>query len=272
VVVIAEGFPEINGGVRLKSVALPVEHGGWSLLFEPIVLGLLVAPSLAGLLVSLFATAAFLARHPFKLAMTDWYRQRVSRRTTLALRVSIAYTFIAILSLSLAIVIGGVDFLLPLVVAAPIVITQLWYDSVGRSRALIAELAGSIATGSVATVIALCGGWPRSLAFALWIVVAARSVPTILYLRAKLRLLRQKPASSGTPIIAHMIAVVVIIVLAWKELAPWLGVLAMGVLLFRAFAGLRSTSRITAQRLGVGELLFGVFTILAVAGGYRYGW
>ena len=33
--------------VRLKAIALPPEHGAWGFLLEPIVLGLLVAPSLA---------------------------------------------------------------------------------------------------------------------------------------------------------------------------------------------------------------------------------
>lgn len=271
-VIAVKGHPGMSGGVRLKSVALPVEHGSWSLLLEPIVLGLLVAPSFAGLFISLSATAGFLARHPFKLAMTDWYRQRVTRRTRLALRLSVVYAFIAILTLSLAFIIGGAGLLVPLVVAAPIAITQLWHDSVGRSRALIAEMAGSISTGSVATAIAFCGGWPRPLAFALWMIVAARSVPTVLYLRARLRLLRQKPASAGIAIAAHMIAALVIIVLTWKKLAPWLGVLAMGVLLLRAFVGLLSTKRITPQRLGLGELLFGLFTVLAVAIGYGFGW
>ena len=37
-----------KNGVRLKTIVLPAEHGGWGLLFEPIALGLLVAPSIAG--------------------------------------------------------------------------------------------------------------------------------------------------------------------------------------------------------------------------------
>lgn len=31
--------------VKLRTVALPAEHGGWGFLFEPIVLGLLLAPT-----------------------------------------------------------------------------------------------------------------------------------------------------------------------------------------------------------------------------------
>lgn len=265
-------LPRVNSGVRLRSVALPVEHGGWSLLFEPILLGLLVAPSLAALFVSVTATAAFLARHPFRLAVTDWRRQRVNQRTKIAQRFAFAYVVIAILSLSLALRAGGEPFLLPLLIAAPIVIIQLIYDSMGRSRALIAELAGSTSTGALATAIAICGGWSRPLAFALWVIVAARSVPTILYLRARLRLLRHKPASRDVAIGAHLLALFLIIVLGWRGIAPWLAILVMGILLVRACVGLLSTKRITPQRLGVSELLFGAMTALAVALGYGAGW
>ena len=38
---VAAGAPR----VRVKTVALPNEHGGWGLLLEPVALGLLVVPS-----------------------------------------------------------------------------------------------------------------------------------------------------------------------------------------------------------------------------------
>src|SRR6266540_5132213 len=120
--------------IRLRPIALPAEHGGWGLLSEPIVLGLLLAPTLAGLLLSVTATGAFLARHPFKLAVGDWHRGRSSRRSVLAGRFAVLYFVIATLALALAIKIGGGGLLLPLIFAAPIVIIQLFYDSLGRDR------------------------------------------------------------------------------------------------------------------------------------------
>lgn len=268
----ASKLPTAGSGVRLRSIALPVEHGGWSLLFEPIVLGLLLAPSIAGVFVSLAATATFLARHPFKLLVTDRRRGRETRRTELAQRFAIAYAFIGILSFSLAFRTAGAALFIPLLIGAAIAIVQLWHDFWGQSRALVAELAGSISTGSVAAAIAICGGWPRPAAFALWIIIAGRSVPTILYLRARLRLLRHKPASARLAIGIHVLAVFVIVGLAWNGLVPWLSVLAVAVLLVRASIGLLSTSRITPQRLGVSELLFGGMTVAIVSLGYAFRW
>lgn len=65
-----------RGRVRLRTVARPVEHGGWSLTLEPVASGLLVAPSLAGPFISLAAVGAFLARHPFKIVTGDRRRGR----------------------------------------------------------------------------------------------------------------------------------------------------------------------------------------------------
>ena len=265
-------LPQVNRRVRLRAVALPLEHGGWGLLLEPILLGLLLAPSLAGLFISISATAAFLARHPFKLAMTDRHRQRVTRRTRLAQRLALAYAAGTFLTFALAVQTGGKAFLLPLVLAAPIAIVQLSYDSVGKSRALIAELAGSLSTAALATAIAICGGWPRPMAFVLWALVSARSAPTILYLRARLRLIRHKPASPGIVIGAHFAGVLLAIALAWLAAAPLFTVVAMGILLIRAFVGLQSSKRTTPQRLGVGELAFGVITVAAISIGFRFGW
>ena len=97
-------------GIRIRPIALPVEHGGWGLLFEPIVLGLLLAPSLAGLFLSVGAMGAFLARHPFKLAVGDWRRGRRIPRTALAERFAVLYVCIATLGLAVAIKTAGVGF------------------------------------------------------------------------------------------------------------------------------------------------------------------
>ena len=52
-------------------MALPAEHGGWGLTLEPGLLGLLMAPSAAGVCVALAALVAFLARTPLKVVVVD---------------------------------------------------------------------------------------------------------------------------------------------------------------------------------------------------------
>jgi hypothetical protein len=250
-----------------------VEHGGWDLLFEPIVLGLLLAPSLAGLCVSVGAMGAFLAWHPFKLAVGDWRHGRRWSRTTLAEGFVVLYVCFAALGLFAALKIADRSFLLPLLIAAPIASVQLLYDSVGRSRTLMAELAGSISIGAVATAIAIAGGWPRPAAFGLWVILAARTVQTILYLRARLRLLHRKSASPRVVIIVHLLAIPIVFGLALGGVAPFLAVAALVILLLRAVIGFsKSGKRVTAKKLGLRELGFGAMTVFAVVLGHAVGW
>ena len=70
--------------VARKAVAVPNEHGGWGMLAEPLLLGLVVAPTVAGGGLALAAVAAFLLRHPLKIALSDWRRNTRYPRTAVA--------------------------------------------------------------------------------------------------------------------------------------------------------------------------------------------
>src|SRR6185369_11658571 len=104
-------------GMRIKTIALPAEHGGWGFLLEPIVLGLLLAPSVAGFYLALIAVATFLARQPLTLLVLN--RNRPSPRTALARRFAILYLVIAVSAFAAAIVFAERGFILPLAMAAP---------------------------------------------------------------------------------------------------------------------------------------------------------
>ena len=80
--------------VRIKSIALPSEHGGWSLVLEPVVLGLLVIPSLAGLFLGLTALFLFLLRHPLRILIGDLKKKLLFPRTKFAGLISFIYLFL----------------------------------------------------------------------------------------------------------------------------------------------------------------------------------
>ena len=126
-----------GAGVRLRTIALPNEHGGWGLALEPIALGLLVAPSPAGFFLAVATLGAFLARHPFKIVAGDRRRGRRFPRTTVAERFALLYASLALAGLlGAATTAVSYQFILPLLLAAPCAAVQLVYDATGRSRAL----------------------------------------------------------------------------------------------------------------------------------------
>lgn len=258
---------------RVKTIALPTEHGGWAFLLEPLALGLLLAPSLSGLFLALAALGVFLARHPAKLAVGDLRRRRRLTRTAMAERFVFAYAGAAALCFVAAVMTATGSFLFPLIIAAPFTAVQFFYDGRGKSRALMAEMAGGISTGAIAVAIALANGWDRRAAFALWAIMLARTVPSILYVRGRLRLLRRKHASVFLIITAHVLAVVLMFTLAGARVISFLVAAAMSILLVRAAGGLLRTQRaIMPKQLGIAEIIYGTILVCAVVFGRVIGW
>jgi hypothetical protein len=171
----------------LRLVALPTEHGGWSLTFEPALLGLLVAPSWAGVALAVAAFVAFAARTPIKWVLVDGWRRRRLQRTVLAEQVAAIElcAFAALVATAAAMSQG--EFWLPLVIALPLVATELWFDMRSRSRRLLPELAGAIGIASVVAAIVLADGQSAMLAIALWGLLAARAIASISFVRVQLR-------------------------------------------------------------------------------------
>jgi hypothetical protein len=258
--------------VALRALALPSEHGGWGLLVEPIALGLLLAPSAPGACLGLAASAAFLARHPLKLVAGDRRRGTRHARTALAERVALGYLLVAAAALAGALALAAAALWVPLALAAPLAAVQLFSDARGRSRDVAAELAGSVALASSVAVIGLAGGLPMRIALALWLVLAARAVSSVLYVRARIRLDRGIDAGLRSVYASHLAGLAIAGALVLLGDAPWLAVLALAVLSGRAVLGVSKLRRpLRPRMLGLQELGYGVLTVLLLALGYALG-
>lgn len=262
----------MSGGPALKALALPPEHGGWGFLIEPLFLGLMIAPTRAGAALALAALGGFLARHPLKLVVGDLLRGRVYPRTPWAAGLFLAYGAPAALALGFAVAATPAPLWLPLAAAAGLALVQLSYDARNRGRELPAQILGSVAPGALASAIAVAGGWTLGSALALWLILAARAIASVLYVRARLRLDRGLP-HDATPVRAgHLAALLAVGGLAAAGRAPWLAVVAFGALLVRAARGLAEDRRPMRPRaLGLQELAFGLLTALVVGLGYAAG-
>jgi hypothetical protein len=258
-----------------RQVALPIEHGGWAFLLQPVALGLLVSPSLAGVCLGLAALFTFLVHQPLKLAIGDWRRGKRYPRTGLAERFALAYGVAAALALAAAVALasqGGPPagvFWIPLAAGIPFALAQLAYDARKRSREAVAEISGALALGSLAPAIAVLGGWDLGQAWALWPLLAAQAVPAILYARARLRLERGQASPAWPAWLAHLAGLAVVAACAALGLGPWLAAIAMLVMLARALHGLSRFRRpATARRVGMQEVAMSALTVALIAVGH----
>lgn len=243
-----------------RSVALPTEHGGWSLAAEPAILGLAVAWSWSGLAIGLATMLAFVTRTAVKVVLVDRHRKRWLPRTSLAARIA-SVELVTLCGLAVVAWIGApANFWLPLALAAPLVGLELWYDMRSRSRRLLPELAGAIGIGSVAAAIGLAGGLRTTLAFGLWCVIGARATAAIAYVRVQILRTKANPSPFWISDLAQVAAAVAVLVGWVLDAVPLAGVIVIAILGVLNIVALRRPPQ-RAVAVGVQQTLVGLVVI-----------
>ncbi len=266
---IASPPPATKSVVKLKGVALPTEHGSWSMVFEPMIAGLAVAFSVAGLFVSVAFLGAFLMRQPLRVLLAERAAGRRLPQGETARRFLLIYTALFAAGAIGTVIFAPANSFLPLLLAAPLAAIQIYYDSARQSRKLVPELAGAVAISSSAAVILFAGGLPAAGA-AIWIILVCRWVPSISYVRERLLLEKGKSFAVYSPVLLSAAAVAVTAGLAALGLGPWLVAVMMIVLFVRTVLGLsRFSRRRKAMQIGVLEIVFGALMVLCLILGYR---
>lgn len=250
--------------VSRSSVFLPKEHGSWSLALEPILLGLLVAPSGSGAALAVAAIAGFFARRPFKALLGQ-----SSPRRPGALPAAILLGFCACAGLGEAAALAGASRLWPLLLAAPFGGLFVYFDTQGESREAAAEVAGSMAFVILPAAFATLAGWSVPAALALAAIALVRSVPTILTVRTYIRRRKGRPASAHLPVLTAAAGLALVVMLAALQQVPWLAVVGAVVLLARTVALLSPRApQWSARRVGLTEALLGIGYIALAALAY----
>ena len=244
------------------TVFLPKEHGSWSLALEPLALGLLVAPSWAGGALAGAVLAGFFARRPLKAAIDPLpsVRRRAAREAL------VLWSALAVAGLVEVGVLAGWAALWPLLPAALFGGVFIWFDARNNSRAVIAELAGCTAFAFVPTAVATLAGWPAGIALTLAALAAARSLPTILAVRASLRAAKGEPADGAGAWIASLLAFGGVAALVESGRAPAIAGILGGLLLLRT-AWLVGPWRPAwpARRIGMLEAVLGILYVVLLS-------
>lgn len=245
-----------------SSVFLPKEHGSWSLALEPVLFGLLVAPSLAGGALAASAAAAFFLRRPAKAV---WRAPTRAAWTAVAL-----LGCCAIAGLGKSILLAGWAPLLFLLPALPLAALFLHWDRQNESRATHAELAACGIFALLPAVMAAQAGRPLSIAVTLSAIMLARSLPTVLIIRTYLRRRKGSPAGPTPAVLTTLITIGMISALALVGHAPWAAVVLVLIAALRL--GLLVPAwqpDWPAKRLGIAEAVFGLAYVLLIAAAFH---
>jgi hypothetical protein len=247
-----------------RAVTIPSEHGGWGLTLEPALLGLLVAPSIGGAAIGVAAFLAFLVRTPLKVLLVDRRRHRELERDQLARRVVAVEAVLLVVMIVIAFARAGAEWVVPFAIALPLFVVELWFDARSRSRRLTPELCGAVGICAAAASIALAGGEGYALAFALWLVLAARAAASVPFARVQVQRLHGTPPSPRMSDIAQIAGVVVAAIAVGVDDAVLAGSVAVVAVALVQFLWSRGPAR-PAIAVGMSQLGFGLAVVVATA-------
>lgn len=258
--------------INIKQISLPTEHGSWGFLFEPIVVALAIGPSVSGFAIAVMTIGAFLVRQPLKVLIIDRLGQKNNARARAAIKFLLLFSAVSAAGFVSTLYLTGIKPLFPFILVLPFAAVQIYFDGSRKSRGLLPELLGGVSISSSSAAIMLAGGASVFAAAAIWILMIARLIPSIIYIRNRLRLEKGKGHSFIQPVAFHSAAFITVVVLAYYGGVPWLAAAAMVVLLFRAVRGLSPTrKKLKAMQIGVLEVLYGAVTVFAIVLGHYIG-
>jgi hypothetical protein len=155
---------------------LPAEHGSWFMLGFPVVLGLLLRPSLAGLCLVCAALACFLSRPPLR-RLLNGQQDPAQGRALILLGGSLAAFGFATLLLS------DFRFLIPLALVSPLVFLALRADLDRAVRSLTVEISAQAAFAGLAAGLVLAGGGTSPEAGRAWLFVTLVGAANLAHVR-----------------------------------------------------------------------------------------
>jgi len=264
-----------------KSLVVPTEHGAWSWLLVPWLVGAVVglaAPAdaplagLALLLTLVGGLSAYMIRQPATATLR--IRQGRGRKAdqSLALGWAVGFSLLALLCLVGLLLLGRTALM---GLAAPFLAILLAYLLAARSgraamRSLWMELAGAagLALTAPAAYIA-ASGQLTPVALALWALLALQNAMGVLYVRQRLADSKQRAANRSLTLWGHVAAFAAVLASGGLGWTPLLAAVPFAAFLVRALWAVRQPRPVpNIKRFGFTEVGVELLGGALIAAGY----
>lgn len=222
-----------------KQILLPAEHGSWSWLFVPYLVGLGAAGtySLAEFLVLAAGLSVFLMRQPGMVLSRA--RAGRGRRSDgpIAARLLAVLSLTAVLSLA-GLLLFGVTDILWLTIPAVIIVVLYLAASTSRQtsvRILWMEIVGAAGLALLAPAVMIAAhGRITPTAWSVFFLMAWQNVLSVFYVRQRIADTHQRDGSRMQPLMGTVVGVTAVLAAAALSYVPWLAVLPFLGFLLRA--------------------------------------
>jgi hypothetical protein len=236
----------VSGFSRHWNQLKPAEHGSWSLLLTPFLIGVGLAAAMGNasegvpLALALFivlALAAFLVRQPVGALVRVWRgRARREGARLAGLWTVILSTVVALCGVGL-VALGREKLLWLAIPAGVTLVAALVIAAIYGPRGLALEIVGvlGLALAAPGAYVAMSTGLEGGAVTA-WSLSAAHSLISILYVRLRVATRHDRVSRSmrAGVAVSHLLAFAGVVVAGAVSALPWLVILPFGLLLGRA--------------------------------------
>jgi hypothetical protein len=184
----------------------------------------------------------------------------------LALRLALGELVVLVALVAWATWSAGWQWWVPVMMAVPFVVVESWYDVRSRSRRLVPELCGAIGVAASSAAIVVAGGGGSPLAAAVWLILAARSIGAIPFVRAQIDQARHGRVEVRGSDVAQAVSVTVAAT-AWlvDDRLLFGAVIVAAVAVVQLWWSRRPPPAITV--IGARQMVIGLLVVLASAVG-----
>lgn len=227
-----------KGRIFRKTLLLPAEHGSWSWLLVPFFVGAIIGGRInAGVLLTLVGgLAGFLMRQPATAWLSIRRGRGRQRDEPLAAGWTISFGLLALLSLAGLLALGHGALLWLLAPPAAMLAAYLGVARVQRARVrnLWLEVGGAAGLALMApAAYGAASGRLDQTAWALWALMAAQNVLSVLYVRLRLADTRGRPANRAIVLASHAVGTALAAGAAVAGVIPWPAPVLYGFYLLR---------------------------------------
>jgi hypothetical protein len=235
---------------------LPVSHGSWAFVIEPLSLALWAAWSSEGLILALGAFSAFLAHQPMRLLLNNGFQKTVFIT---------AFLFTSLSAVSIIYFLQYADTYSIWMISAAVVLMPVFLvmDFQGNGKNILAEIIVPFTISLLAAAIFLVRNQNIYYAVSFLILLLSRSIPTVFYVRAQVRIIKGSIYGVSGLLISHLLSLIIIVILIRDNLLPAAVVIAVIFLLLRCCIFIFPLkNRLSVRQLGLSEFIFGIFFVL----------
>jgi len=256
--------------VFVKKVAFPKEHGSWGFVLEPLLLSLLVSYSTKGLLLAIASFFIFLNHQPVRVLFDNDKKITKQLKHTAIIFFS-TYAIITLISIYKVFINTSIINLFPFILSIFFMTMFLFLEFQKKGRELLAEFIAPLSITLIGISIVLLGGWNIYYALAFSIILLSRSIPTVFYIHIKVQHFKKRIITKKLLYISEFISVILIAVLIFLNLIPKFSIIAVAMLLLRAFYGLSKNGLLeNIKILGIKEFIYGLLYVAIIYIGYNY--